>query len=181
MYLVPLHPCTVYPLVPYICTRAFPPSMQSSALLSCSVLCTFTTYNCHYFVYYTDTYTTYFHNHKETHRECCQSLIEYLYDMAPSKARAGHDDSRSEASSTREKQNAGHTTTTTKGRRGAAHGAGNSSSLRDVTTASSVMAAAAAGASNASNQEANVGVSIYSLSGIPTVADHGADTVVNTR
>jgi hypothetical protein len=140
-----------------ICTRAFPPSMQSSPLLSCSVL---RTYNCHYSVYYTDTNTAYIlHNYKEIHRECCQSLIEYLHDMAPSKARAGHDDSRSEASSTREKQNAGHTT---KGRR-AAHGAGNSSSLRDVTTAGSAVAAAAAGASNASNQEANVGVSIHSF------------------
>jgi len=120
------------------------------------------------------------HNYKEAHRECCQFLIEYPRDMAPSKVRAGHDDSRSEASSTREKQNAGHTTTATKGRR-AAHGAATSSSLRDVTTAGSVVAAAAAGASNASSQEANVGVSIHSPSGIVKVADRCADTMVNTR
>jgi hypothetical protein len=159
MYLVPLHPCTVYPLVPHLHSGLpalhaieSPPELLCTPYIQLPLFCLLYRYK-----------HSILHNYKEIHRECCQSLIEYLHDMAPSKARAGHDDSRSEASSTREKQNAGHTTTTTKGRRGAAHGAGNSSSLRDVTTAGSAVAAAAAGASNASNQEANVGVSIHSF------------------
>lgn len=79
--------------------------------------------------------------------------------MAPSKARAAPpDDSRSEASSTREKLgSSGQTTTTGKGRR-VATGATASSSLRDVTTAGSI-ASGTTGPSNGLNQEVNVGVS----------------------
>ena len=77
--------------------------------------------------------------------------------MAPSKARAAPDDSRSEASSTRERHGAsGQTTSATKGRR--AGPAAASSSLRDVTTAGSVAASTTA-ASNGAGQEANAGAS----------------------
>ncbi|KFY00024.1 hypothetical protein O988_03554 [Pseudogymnoascus sp. VKM F-3808] len=76
--------------------------------------------------------------------------------MAPSKARAAPDDSRSEASSTRERHGgSGHTTTNTKGRRGGTGAA--SSSLRDVTTAGAA-AAGPTSAPNGAGQEANVGM-----------------------
>lgn len=79
--------------------------------------------------------------------------------MAPSKARAAPDDSRSEASSTRERHGgSGNATTNTKGRRGGTGAA--SSSLRDVTTAGSVVAGVTS-APNGAAQEANVGVSRF--------------------
>ena len=79
--------------------------------------------------------------------------------MAPSKARAAPDDSRSEASSTRERHGgSGQATTATKGRRAGAGAA--SSSLRDVTTAGSVAATATA-APNGVSQESNVGASRF--------------------
>lgn len=89
--------------------------------------------------------------------ECGPPLSNTYTAMAPSKARAAPDDSRSEASSTRERHGgSGHGTTTTKGRRGGTGAA--SSSLRDVTTAGSA-AAGATSAPNGAAQEANVGVS----------------------
>ncbi|KFY20158.1 hypothetical protein V491_03942 [Pseudogymnoascus sp. VKM F-3775] len=79
--------------------------------------------------------------------------------MAPSKARAAPDDSRSEASSTRERHGgSGHATTTTKGRRGGNNAA--SSSLRDVTTAGSATVGVTS-APNGAAQEANAGASRF--------------------
>lgn len=91
--------------------------------------------------------------------ECGPPLFNTYTAMAPSKARAAPDDSRSEASSTRERHGgSGHATTTTKGRRGGTGAA--SSSLRDVTTAGTVAAGVTSAPSGAA-QEANVGVSRF--------------------
>ena len=69
--------------------------------------------------------------------------------MAPSKPRAGQDDSRSEASSTKEKTGHGGTNSgVTKGRR---NGGAAASSLRDVQNASST--AVASTSNTVANQE----------------------------
>lgn len=75
------------------------------------------------------------------------------FSMAPSKPRAGQDDSRSEASSTKEKTGHAGSSSVTKGRRGG--GANASSSLRDVTNASTT-AVGTAGTVTASQEPVGV-------------------------
>lgn len=74
--------------------------------------------------------------------------------MPPSKARAGPDDSRSEASSTKEKQGNGHPSLpANKGRRTVGSAIANGSNLKDVVTANN----AAAAASNPLNAQDGAG------------------------
>lgn len=74
--------------------------------------------------------------------------------MPPSKARAGPDDSRSEASSTKEKQGNGTLSSTAiKGRRNVSSAIANGSSLKDVVTANN----AAAAATNSANTQDGAG------------------------
>ena len=78
--------------------------------------------------------------------------------MPTFKARAAPDDSRSEASSTKEKAgNGAPTLPASKGRRTVGAAIVNGSSLKDVVTANNVAAAAAAASSNPLNAQEGAG------------------------
>jgi len=78
--------------------------------------------------------------------------------MPPSKARAGPDDSRSEASSTKEKQGNGHQSfPASKARRTVGSAIASGSNLKDVVTANN---AAAAAANSINAQDGAGGVSL---------------------
>jgi histone deacetylase complex subunit SAP30 len=79
--------------------------------------------------------------------------------MPPSKSRVTQDDSRSEASSSKEKTASAGNNQSSKGRRVTGH-PGPVSSLRDMTTVATVSSGPSSGTTGGPNQEINVGVSI---------------------
>jgi hypothetical protein len=116
------------------------------------------------------------HNAQLSYCIACFKLISHSHDMPPAKSRTAPDDSRSEASSTREKHaNVVGLPVNGKGRR-VASGLGMNSSLRDSVNVGVVSTSATVGVAP---QDATVGVDYMTLDPGKGTADNKVDAMVN--